>query len=203
MSKPIYFSKIEFIETIGVLNKSSVILINLTTQELSYQVFDWKYQAPVVQGKRVKELYGEFHCFDTPYSAKCISCGKTNFQPVLIKDKYYKGETVFSYGIKLTEQEMRVLLPLCNALDFEPYRNREMIMGEKGYYGYRDEVRIQFRGITDSYIPLLELPMDYYYDDQHIWPSEKLYRHIIVNIFDKHKKMIGWYSPYGAFSLPI
>ena len=41
-------------------------------------------------------------------------------------------------------------------------------MGEEGYIGYRDEVQLYFRAVTDSYIPLLELPMDYYYDEKHI-----------------------------------
>ena len=167
-NKPIYFSKIEFIETIGYGKPDSVILLNIPTRELSYQVFDWKRQSPAIQGVGTEEIFGKLYDFDKRYPAKWISCGKTNFKPVLIKDEYYKEEIVFSYGIKLTEQEMRVLLPLCNALDFESYRNREMIMGEEGYCGYRDEVRVQFRGITDSHIPLLELPMYYFYDSEHI-----------------------------------
>ncbi len=128
--------------------------------------------------------------------AKWISSEKTNFKPALFKDEHYEQEIVFSYGIKLTEQQLEKLLPLCNALDFEPFRNREMVMGEDGYCGYRDEVRVQFRGITNSHIPLLELPMYYYYDSEHIWPSEKLYHHIIKNIFDKQKKMKGWYTAW-------
>ena len=163
MSEPIYFSKVEFIETIRHGNLNSIILLNLLEQELSYQVFKPKYQPYVTND----------------------SC---------------EPEVIFSYGIKLTEQQMEKLLPLCNANDFEPFRDKEMRMGDKGYLGYRDEVQVRFRGITDSHIPLLELSMDYYYDDKHIYPSEKLYRHIITNIFDKQKKMKGWYTAYGGLS---
>ena len=203
MSEPIYFSKIEFIETIGYGNPDSIILLNLPEQELSYQVFKWKYQSPAIQGVETEEWNGKLHSYDTRYPAKWISSQKTNFKPTLYKDEHYEQEVIFSYGIKLTEQQMEKLLPLCNALDFEPFRDREMIMGEEGYCGYRDEVQVQFRGITDSHIPLLELPMDYYYDSEHIWPSEKLYRHIIKNIFDKQKELKGWYTPYSGFSFPI
>ena len=30
----------------------------------------------------------------------------------------------------------------------------------------------------NDYIPFIHLPMDYYYDEEHIWPSERLYRYI-------------------------
>lgn len=65
----------------------------------------------------------------------------------------------FSYGIRVKEEQMQELLPYCNALDFEPYRNREMSMTDKGYKAYRDEYDVEFIGITDSYIPKLELSM--------------------------------------------
>ena len=61
-------------------------------------------------------------------------------------------------------------------------------MQDEGYIGYRDEVQMCFRGVTDSYIPLLELPMNYYYDEEHIWPSEKLYRYLVTNFLEKNNK---------------
>ena len=76
-----------------------------------------------------------------------------------------------------------------------------MQMGEEGYIGYRDEVRLYFRAITDSYIPMLELPMDYYYDEEHIWPSEKLYRYLLKTFFEKEKKLRRWGLSYGRKSL--
>lgn len=76
-----------------------------------------------------------------------------------------------------------------------------MEMGEEGYIGYRDEVQLYFRAVTDSYIPLLELPMDYYYDEKHIWLSEKLYRYLVKTYFEEDIKLRGWGTTYGGFSL--
>lgn len=57
-------------------------------------------------------------------------------------------------------------------------------------------MQLYFRAVTDSYIPLLELPMDYYYDEKHIWPSEKLYRYLVKTHFEGDKKIRGWASAY-------
>lgn len=42
--------------------------------------------------------------------------------------------------------------------------------------GYRDDYWIDFVGITDSYIPKIELPMTILYDEVHMWPNERLYQ---------------------------
>lgn len=76
-----------------------------------------------------------------------------------------------------------------------------MEMGEEGYIGYRDEVDLYFRAVTDSYIPLLELSMGYYYDEEHIWPSERLYRYLVKTFFEGDKRLRGWGPTYGGFSL--
>ena len=203
MDKPIYFSKIEFSQTIGYGNPSSAILLNIPAREISYQVFSWEHQAPAIQGIETEEWYGKTFSFNTAYPAKLISSNKTNFKPKLLKEENCTPKAIFSHAIKLTEAQMKELLPLCNALEFEPFRNKKMIMGEEGYCGYRDEVNVKFIGITDSHIPLIELPMDYLYDEEHIWPSEKLYRYIIKQIFEKEPKMQNWYTTYSGLSLPI
>ena len=203
MKEPIYFSKVEFRERIGYgYDYRSIILLNIPARELSYQVFKHTVQMPAIQSHVLtKGLRGRLEFWDVAYPARFLSSSKTNFKPVLIPSNHYEKEVVFSYGIKLDNNQMSKLLPLCNALDFEPYRNREMIMGEEGYVGYRDEMRVEFCGISDSYIPKIELPMSYYYDENHTWPSEKLYRYIINDIFAHHKKMQGWYIGYGGLSL--
>lgn len=201
MQKPIYFSKVEFREGTGFMNIDNTILLNLPARELSFQSFKWKKQMPAIQGRETDEFWGRECTYDTSYPARVISSEHTDFKPKLFKTDQYEQEVVFSYGIKLSDQQYEALLPLCNAYDFEPFRGRKMVMGEEGYVGYRDEIRLYFRAITDSHIPMLELPMEYYYDEAHIWPSEKLYRHIIKNIFDKEKKMRSWYTSYGGCSL--
>lgn len=200
MQEPIYFSIIEFYEGKGSGIEHSIILLNLAERELSYQTFKYnpKQGANVVQMHETKEFKGKMYSFDTSYPAYLVASSKTDFKPELIKAEKFGYELIFSYGIRLSDSQYEELLPLCNALDFEPYQQRKMIMGEEGYIGYRDEVDVYFRAITDSHIPMIELPMEYFYDEAHIWPSEKLYRHIINNIFEKEKKLKGHYTVYGA-----
>ena len=64
-----------------------------------------------------------------------------------------------------------------NAFDFEPYRNIDESMEFKGSGGYRDCWGIVFRGISDSYLPMLKINMVMYHDEKHISPSEKLYKY--------------------------
>lgn len=110
-------------------------------------------------------------------------------------------EAVFSYMIKLTDEEMKSILPYCNALDFEPFRGRQMELDDAGFIGYRDEIRLKFRAFTDSHLPMIELPMYFYYDEAHIWPSEKLYRFLFENYFEGNQELKKWISPYGSYSL--
>lgn len=167
MIKPIYFSKIEFCESIGYDNVSSIMLLNLSEKTLSYQKFDRKKQMPVIQ-----EIESE----------KC-------------------GDEIFSYVIQLSNEQIAMLLPYCNALDFEPYRDKEMSMDDEGYIGCRDEVQMSFTAITNSYIPKIELPMSYYYDEAHIWSSERLYRYLFKTYFENNKDLKKWNLTYGESSL--
>ena len=201
MADAIYFSKVEYREVIGYGNTSSIMFLNIPERELSYQVYDWKRQMPAIEGVQT-EQWGEHTWTDgIAIPAKRIINEKTGFEPQMIMDEQYEPEIAFSHAIKMTDEQMEALLPYCNALDFEPYRNREMKMGEEGYIGYRDEVHLYFRAITDSYIPLLELPMNYYYDEEHIWPSERLYRYLVKTFFEGKKKLRGWGPTYGGLSL--
>ena len=76
-----------------------------------------------------------------------------------------------------------------------------MSMDDDGYIGYRDEIQLEFTGITDSYIPKIELPMYYYYDDAHIWPCERFYRYLAYTYMNNNKKLKGWFTTYGGSSL--
>lgn len=201
MSKPVYFSKIEYVESIGYGRRNSVILLNLVEKELSYQVFEEKRQMPVIQGIETEIWFGKEHTYGVSYPARIVRNSQTGFKDKLLKCNFCEKNVVFSKGFKLKNNQIKAILPYCNALDFEPYRNREMSMNDEGYAGYRDEVSLKFRAITDDYIPMIELPMSYYYDKEHIWPSEKLYKYIITNFFSNNKEMKGWYTEYGGHSL--
>ena len=126
---------------------------------------------------------------------------KTGFKPTLLPLEPQARAVCFSYAIKLDAQQIAALKPYCNALDFEPFRGRAMTMEDEGFIGYRDELQISFAGVTDSYIPKLELPMTYYYDEAHIWPSERLYRYLVHMYFENNRKLKGWFPPYQGYSL--
>ena len=201
MGQPIYYSKVEFREEIGYGRRTNIILLNLPAKELSYQVFCYKQRMPAVQGTITAQLRSGQYTFDTSSPAMYIANEHTGFKPRLLKSDALEQEEVFSYGIKLTDAQYKNLLPYCNALDFEPYRNREMSMDDEGYMGYRDEVRMYFSAITDSPIPMIELPMYYYYDEVHIWPCEKLYRYLVKTFFKGNSALKDRYIPYGGLSL--
>ena len=199
--EPIYFTKVEFVEKIGYVNDSSTILLNLPMKELSYQVFRYKRQMPAISGHTITNDFGHEFAYDFTVPAKRIKHGKNNFEKQVIEDDTYVQEVEYSYGMKLFDEQIEKLLPYCNALDFEPYRDKKMSMEDAGYIGYRDEVSVSFRGITDSYIPEIELPMSYYYDEEHIWPSEKLYRYLVKTFFENNSKVKIHRPMYGGFSL--
>jgi hypothetical protein len=201
MGKPIYFSKIEFVENIGYGKRTSVISLNLVEKELGYQVFEEKHRAPVIQASISVEFYGKRHNYDVGYPACKIRNEQTEFKEKLIKLEDFEEDVVFSYGIKLSDSQFRKILPYCNALEFEPFRNKEMLWSDEGIIGMRDLCSLNFKAVTDDYIPMIELPMILYYEDALMWPSEKLYKHIITEIFDKDKNIKGLYTSYGGFSL--
>lgn len=199
---PIYFSKVEYVENLGYGMRKSVMLLDLEKKELSYQVFvPAKREMPAIQGIETFETENYSDTYDVSFPARVIRNGKTGFKRQLIKEEWDKYEIVFSDGIKITDEQMKKLLPYCNVLDFEPYRDKEMSMKDEGYIGYRDEIDVNFTAITNSHIPKLELPMDYYYDEEHIWPSEKLYRYLVQTFFENKKKFSQYGPTYGGYSL--
>ena len=201
MIEPIYFSKIEFCESIGYGNVSSIMLLNLFEKTLSYQKFDRKKQMPVIQEIESEKWGDEIFSYTVSRPAKIIKNAKTDFKAQLLPDEEYTEDVTFSYVIQLSNEQIAMLLPYCNALDFEPYRDKEMSMNNEGYIGYRDEVQMSFTAITNSYIPKIELPMSYYYDEAHIWPSERLYRYLFKTYFENNKDLKKWNLTYGESSL--
>lgn len=202
MSKAVCFSKIEFTEVIRYGNPyNSVLGLNLVEQELSYQVFQWKRAMPAIQGYKTEILAGHEFSENVSYPAKVIRNEKTGFKPRVLKCDNLEPEVIFSYGRKLSKTEYDKICSLCVVDDYLPFREKEMSMDDEGYVGYRDEVCLYFCGITDSYVPIIQLPMSYFYDKEHMWPSERLYRYLITQLFEHDKKLKGWYMPYGGCSL--
>lgn len=193
MDDPVYFSKIQFTEFLNYWGHVPTrrITLNLATREISLQVYRRKLNQPVIIGEETQIICGRDIRFDIRKPAYFIRNEHTGFKPVLLPAEAISEEVLFSYGTDITDDQMKELLPLCNALDYEPFRGKAMSMDDPGYIGYRDEMSMSFAAITDSYIPMIELPMDYLYDEAHTWPQEKLFSHIVKMFFDGNKKLRG------------
>ncbi len=200
---PIYFSKIEFTEKLfnckGV--RCGRILVNIPEKEFSYQISKYKMQTPATKVLRTEKFGDITHSFYEPVPVKVIKDTHTGFKNRMLLDERFEEEVIISFSKKLNEKQMKDLLPYCNALKFEPYRNKKMSMEDDGYIGYRDEMSLSFCAMTDSYIPMLELPMNYIYDEVHIWPSEKLYRYLTKTYLPNMKQLRQYGYPYGSRSL--
>ncbi len=187
--KPIYFSKVEFVgyrnvggwdepfvydEYSGVRGKESTLVLDLISAELFYQVFAVYEDSPVITNDFGRKVGG------------------------IPKGVYFKQRELFSYGYKLTPDELKEVLPYCNALEYEAYRGKIMSTKDAGYRGYRDQVSMHFSAVTDSYIPKMNLPMDYLYDEEHTWPHERLYKYLVKRFLENNREL-GEYGPtYGA-----
>ena len=202
MADDIYFSKIEFREFIGY-QLNSILLLNLVEGTLAYQVYEPSKikKSPAITGIATEKFMGHTWDYELRKPAVRMRNSQTEFEPVVIEDVMEENDVVFSYAYHFSKDELIELLSYCNVADFEAYRNREMSMEDPGYCGYRDEIKLSFVGVTDSYVPLIKLPMDYYYDEAHRWPTEALYQYVITNLLndEKLKKAV---TPYGGYSLP-
>ena len=189
--EPVYFSKIQFRQTAWMYKHQRIawgeercIFLDLVNKELSYQLI-----------KTGHDMASRIYTYETSYMlgipnddnrpTRIIHNGKNGETSVKVFADVENTQVVDSRGIRLTDAEMEELLPYCNAIDFEPYRGREMSMDDPGYRGYRDEISITFTGITDSYIPKIDLPMDYIYDKKHEWPRERLYEYIYEHFMER------------------
>ena len=217
--KPIYFTKIEYDEY-SPRGLYSILLLNTVEQQLSYQTFKQIFESPAIIGEESHEIKGMHLTDRIGRPARVVKSWKGGCKKQFLpsNDTRFAGmefffqsyddtdshhdwreycfcnenyEVIRSVGINISDDIMPELLEYCDARDFEPFRDRKMDFNDKGRIGYRDEVSMDFTGITDSYIPRMVLPMDYYYDEEHIWPSEKLYRYLVKTFFPHDRKKVG------------
>lgn len=205
MQNRIYFQKVIFSECLGDRLLSSLLLLP-QTGELAYQAFDSHKQAarmPAItglQGYRIGR-----HTGTEPYAkaARILRSSGNGFRPQLLPTETDEAQPVFCWHKQLSAAETEALLPYCNALDFEPYRERTMSLNDEGVVAYRDEITLAFTGISASHLPMLELPMALYYDESRLWPSERLYRYLLRHHLETQPALRKWITPYGGFSLPV
>lgn len=111
----------------------------------------------------------------------------------IIKYSLETGDILDSKGLKLSNDEMEQILPLCNALEFDKYRNINPDMSSPGFMSYLDDgATRKFIGITDSYIPLMEISMNYSFNIKHQWPTEKIYNFLVQHYVTGKKRFRGW-----------
>ncbi len=226
---PVYYTKIEYCEY-SPRGLRSILFLNTVEQQLSYQIFKQVFEAPAIIREESHEIHGMcftdrigrparvVKSWKGGYRKQLLPCGDTMITEMDDGFPSYDGyeshfdwreycfnnesyEVIHSVGINIPDEDMPELLAYCDARDFESFRGRKMDFDDEGRIGYRDEVSMHFTGITDSYIPRLVLPMDYYYDEEHIWPSEKLYRYLVKKFFPYNRKKIGLQPTYGAASI--
>lgn len=170
--------------------EDKVIFLDLPNRELSVQII--RYNIPISYRLLALEAGWRLNSRAEEIKPRIDICaGKNGMQRTKAIADNSTSKVIFSKGIKLTEEQINELLPYCNALDFEPFRNRTMSMADPGYRGYRDEYTMWFQGITDSYMPIIELPMEYLYDEKHTWPSERLYQFLREKYIKNNKKLSG------------
>ncbi len=173
MGQPIYFSKIEFRECAE--RRENLIFLDLVQRELSYQEFEVIWQMPAIQEGRSFSVGEETYIIDSGRPGRVIRNGKSMFKPQLLPSGYRELKLLYSYGMKLSEEQIKVLLPYCNVPEFEAYRNKTASEDDAGVTGYADTVSVYFRGVTDTHVPPIELSLEYYHEDEYMWPHEKLY----------------------------
>ena len=76
---------------------------------------------PAIEGMQTKEINEYKWTYDIALPAKKIRNGKTGFEPQFIRDEEYNPEITFSYAIKLTDDQMQMLLEIPR----DYYRKRE------------------------------------------------------------------------------
>ena len=185
-SNPIYFSKVYFLKY--MVRSETTILLNLETKELSIQVIKNKHQAPAIEKHAFTERCGDLteQIFSIP--ARKVRDSFTGWKWKILPSLEPETDVLFSEGIGLNETQMSNLLKYCNAFDFEPFIGREMDLNDPSCIGYRDEITMYFVGITNSYIPKIELPMQYLYSGKYECPTERLYQFLVSNIIRQDKR---------------
>ena len=182
MEKPIYYNQVRFYvktceeayhqaiyheemyRSLGLKELWGVISLNLTEKEISLQIYE---RSKVRRKSFCKEG-------NMPTSSKTCEWGPE--------------KVLFSFGKSIKDKLLLQIMPLCNACDFEPYRNKHTANSD--CYG---SIR-KFIGVTESYLPVIELPV---VPD---WPTDKLYRFLINDVFRRDVNTKEWVyvlGPYG------
>ncbi len=81
--EPIYFTTIEFVETLGTVLLSSNLVIDLVQKELVYQAYEWnwkKLRRPIPNAQRlsINRFYGETFISEEQVATRWVKTGKAD-----------------------------------------------------------------------------------------------------------------------------
>lgn len=182
VEEKIFFSKFVYTQILSWHAEKNYVYVkfDLIQNEFSVQVY-----------KRVTDPHAVYETDETFYlsnnqqmsiktKAVKIAHGRNDFNPELIPAGNDK-ECIFSYGIKLNENDIEQLKPYCNAVAFQKYIGRKA----PELCAYRDDgLSMSFDGCTNSHIPYMHFDMDFVYPK---WPTEILWNYI-CDVFIKPNK---------------
>ena len=179
MLEPVYFTKVKF----GIREDPFLGWDFFSTDLDSFQYFTIIELDLTLQELAIQDYIQKFR-WHHPYlkaSPETLDC----------YGRWENSKLAFSNTMKLTDEMMNQILPLCNALDFEPYRFNENM---EPLRLRSDNGELQhFQGMTESYIPMIELPL-------YVKPVSKLCSFLINDIFSTDPYMKGWafieHDPY-------
>lgn len=105
----------------------------------------------------------------------------------------------YEYATKLIEKQVNKLLPYIKIVDFVKCRQHKWDFSDPKVVGYRDEMSITFRGISQDGQPMLIYDMAVLYKDWYNWPVDKLYDYLSKEYFSG-KKESSCYIASGLMS---
>lgn len=154
---------------------------HLPQQCLVKKIWD---KLPIYYSKFQFSTYGEFYervVCNIPYRELSYQRYKLVPRPSSMKDIEWNEKVTVEIAHILTIEEIEEIKPFINAKKFEPYRHKKMMPFDSEGCRYMDGIHRDFEGITDSFLPYIKIPMDYFHEPA--WPTQKLYDYIMNRYF--------------------
>ena len=95
---------------------------------------------------------------------------------------------ILSHGIRLTDEDMERILPYCRVKEFEPYRSDNRFLDSSQYIS-ESEAAMNFKGITDSHIPMIKIAMSSFHTKNRRYPNERLFEFLVKNYIKTVRKL--------------
>lgn len=200
LAEPVYFTKFQFVTEDCSSRPLRILYVDLLERIIVQESYVRKQNIPAA-GEYKKGSYNNY--FGSTHFDLENSCGKP--YRVIKSGKHNRGikanlET-FEYDIaesnktKLTDKDIEILLPFCNALEFFPYNGIYEVSLDSYLFNdiNRKSYMQKFIGVTNSYVPKIEIQMNYARKENHSWPPDKLLFDCILKNFFCYEKRCGYF----------